>query len=273
MKLSDWALALALGAAAGVQLFIMRAQPGADVAPPPLAATPARTSAASPPARVAEPAVTAAPVEADGSAPVVERSAPSWQGERWTEEMLDALLVEHAELELEPDEVARLKEVYVYCQQVRTEFEAEIAEVLAIDASHARIRIPPYPQAGARLEQMLVEELTAELGEESFERVDGSLGETFEVAFKGFGTGAQLLEVELGGDVGTGLWYRIAAQLDFVDPVDPEAGSDGTPLLTTTSNHLLRAETVATGEWRPLARHFPRLPEPDGEGRSTYPQP
>lgn len=266
MKLRDWGMMFGMSAAAALQLLLVRERTAAPslaaASPSATLAAPAETPAAEQPEEVGAAGVVSSEADAPVEAPPAATSAPAWDGERRMEEALDVLLVSRDELELSPDEVRRLKDVYAYGQHVRTSFEAGIAEVLSIDDTHARIFIPAYPEAGARLEQLLVEEFSAELGEEAFARVDGSLGEVLEVAFKGFGAGAQLLDVDLVDDGEAGLWYHIDAQVEFVDPVDPEAGSDGTPLLTITSSHLLRAETVASGEWRPLARHFPRLPEP-----------
>lgn len=184
-------------------------------------------------------------------------------GDDWTAATVDGLLAAHPELQLDAEEAMRLKDLYVTCQNVRTAYEAEIAEVLSISGNRARIRIPPYPEAGARLQRMWEEELTAELGESRSLEVEARLGETFDVAFKMFGAGAQQLDIDLLNNTSEGLMYRINARLDFADMDDPEMGMDESRLFSTTATYVLKPETVATGEWRPLAKHFPRLPDPE----------
>lgn len=229
----------------------------------PEAAQPVRRTA-----KEAKPA-TSSPARSETEQTAVAASAPApalvpLLGDAWTAATVDGLLAAHPELQLDAEEAMRLKDVYVTCQNVRTAYEAEIAEVLSITGNHARIRIPPYPEAGARLQQMLEEELTAELGELRSLEVEARLGETFDVAFKMFGAGAQQLEVDLLNNTRDGLMYRILARLDFADMEGPAQGMDESRLFSTTATYVLKPETVATGEWRPLAKHFPRLPEPEG---------
>jgi hypothetical protein len=222
---------------------------------------PPKAVAAEPAVEALEPVAAARPLRTDSAAALEEvaRQAAPLNGERWLTATLDGLLELHPELKLSSEEVAQLKEIYAYCQQVRTTFEADIAELVAMGETRAQIRIPPYPQAGARLEALWVEEVSAELGENRFDEIDARLGETFEVAFKGFGTSVQLLDVELRRDPQEGLMYRIVARMDYFDPTET-GGLSSTPLITVAASYDLRPETVATGEWRPLARHFPRLP-------------
>ena len=227
-------------------------RPAATAAPP---ASPAGAEAWSAPTAAAKaeaPASTAAP-----AVPLL--------GDEWTAATVDGLLAQHPELRLDAEETVRLKDIYVYCQNVRTAYEAGIAEVLSITPTRAKIRIPPYPEAGARLQQMWEDELTAELGEERSLEVEARLGETFDVAFKMFGAGAQHLEVDLVRAEQEGWAYRILAQLEFADVDSPELGLDESRLFSTTGTYVLKPETVATGEWRPLAKHFPRLPESGAE--------
>jgi hypothetical protein len=262
MKGSDALVGLGLLLVAGVQFTLLREDHVPQVPTPAAAvAAPRERTSATP----SKPKTDAAPT------PVVSTAAPSPEvslseeppllGERWAEAMLDEVLKLHPELKLTPEEVAGLKEVYVLCQNVRTSYEAEIVEVESMNSTHARLRIPPYPAAGAKLQQLFHEELKAELGEERYGDVDDHLGNTFEVAFKWFGASVQLLDVELKRDPDQGLLYRIVARMDFADAVDPELGMNETRLFSTTSHYTFKAETVATGEWRPLARHFPRLPD------------
>ena len=256
MKLSDGLIVLGLGVVGALQLFYLREEAATRA--------PVLTSIVPPVTAVSRPATPPEnPALVEPAPPAVAAPPPSAPllGERWMEATVDALLAEHGGLGLTPDEVAGLKDVYATCQNVRTTYEAEIAEVLSISGSQAKIRIPPYPVAGARLQQLFNDELKAELGEDRYGAVDDYLGDTFEVAFKWFGAAVQELDVELKRDPREGLMYRITARMDFADTVNPELGMNETRLFSTTSRYAFAAETVATGEWRPLARHFPRLPD------------
>jgi hypothetical protein len=264
MKLSDVLTLVGVVVVGGLQLAYLREE-AATRAPLPAVNVPAPRPA---PASVVPAAVAAQPPPAPASAPEAPAAPPvPLLGDQWLAATVDALLENQPDLKLTADEVAGLKEVYGYCQTVRTSFEADIAEVLSLTGTHARLRIPPYPVAGARLQQMFHDELKAELGEERYGDVDDHLGDTFEIAFKWFGAAVQVLDVELKRDPTEGLLYRIVARMDFADTVDPELGQNETRLFSTTSQYALKPETVATGEWRPLARHFPRLPDPATAGR------
>lgn len=254
----------------GIHLVHVHADAIADAVfgpTPSVAPWPVKPNAPSPRPSPGNEASTAAPQSrASSTAPVSQAAEPiPLLGDDWTAATVDSLLDRHPELKLDADEALRLKDVYITCQNVRTAYEAQIAEVLSITANRARIRIPPYPEAGARLQRMWEEELAAELGDSRSLEVEARLGEAFDVAFKMFGAGAQLLEVDLLDNTRDGLMYRINARLDFADLDAPELGMDDSRLFSTTGIYVLKPETVATGEWRPLAKHFPRLPEPGDE--------
>ncbi|HEX2099728.1 MAG TPA: hypothetical protein VHF69_03635 [Candidatus Synoicihabitans sp.] len=229
-----------------------------DPLPPPLPPLTIET----PPAKSPEVVPPPTPAATAATQPATPAAPPITSGDRWLETTLDELVRQHPELQLTDDELTRLREVYVHHQHVRTAFEADIAQVTSIDANRARIRIPPYPVAGARLQQLFVADVNQELGPDVSGAVDEHLGDTLDVAFKWFGASAQELEVELKRDPAEGLMYRIVARMDFADVSDPQLGGDDTRLFSITSHYQFRPETIATGEWRPLARHFPRLPDP-----------
>ena len=260
MRASDVAVGLVLVVAGGLQWFYLHEE-AATRAPMPAPvlgaekAPPAVVAAGPPRAPVPEPVAPTPPAEAP-----TPTHGPLL-GESWMAETVDGILAQHQELNLTAEEVAGLKDVYAYCQNVRTSYEADIAQIVSLNDNRARIRIPAYPVAGARLQQMFHEELKAELGEQTYGDVDDYLGNTFEVAFKWFGASVQELDVELKRDPAAGLLYRIVARMDFADTVEPELGQNETRLFSTTAHYVLKPETVATGEWRPLARHFPRLPD------------
>lgn len=105
---------------------------------------------------------------------------------------------------ISPDELDRLSSAYAELQEVRGAYEAEIAKVEAKpDVVH--IEIPPYPEAGGRLMELMKMEFQKQLGTERGNQSFLNMEEWMETLFGGAGLDNQTLDVrfnriEVNGD-------------------------------------------------------------------------
>ncbi len=105
-------------------------------------------------------------------------------------------------LELTEAESAELKRVFVFHQQVRLRYEADIARVVST-AETVTITIPPYPAAGAQLQERFLTAIEKTLGPDRTNTLIFRMMPKLEYLFEGFGLDQQeivvsyLLEVSL----------------------------------------------------------------------------
>ena len=125
-------------------------------------------------------------------------------------------------LRLNNAEVERLDAAFEGTRQVLWDIEAEGVMVETPSPEQVRLAIPPYPEEGELVREVLYDELAQTLGAARFDRFLQVAGDGLEERFEYFGDVDRLLEFEAMPDDGSGLSQLFVRDERVIpDPEDP----------------------------------------------------
>lgn len=227
-------------------------------APAPLAGSAApRAHPPGPPTRTVA-GVTEALLRAEGR-PVSDKAVRREAGAELLASIMGGLMRSYGQdLHLTESEMKALLDSYVFHQQVRSAFEAEVAQ-MTLSSDALTILVPPYPKVGRRLYEMWSGEVTETLGAERADLLLKRIMPLAEPLFHGFGQDTQQIVVKMSASTPREESYEVTRTQTATKPRPSISGEKSSLFTGNSSGYTVTGQNLDGGEFANFAPYFRQL--------------